>query len=80
MTSTAILPTFLRGCADEDIKVQPFMLRRVADELERLTSLLTEVADHFDPEGLLGVESLRGWRDIYDDLVPFRSDSGRTES
>ena len=34
--TVAILPRFLRGCADEGITVQPFMLRKVADEMDRL--------------------------------------------
>lgn len=30
------LPAFLRACADEDVKVQPFVLRNVADLIDRL--------------------------------------------
>lgn len=66
------------GCVPEECgdKMVATIANDAADEIEALRSLLTEIADHFDPEGLLGVESVRGWRDIYDDLVPFRSDSG----
>ena len=44
-------------------------------ERQRLRCLLTEIADHFDPDGLLAVDSTRGWQDIYADLIEFRSDS-----
>lgn len=43
--------------------------RRDAD----MRRLLVEVADHFDPEGIAGVDSVRGWRDIEADLAKYRT-------
>lgn len=60
---------YLRSLPDGSLTQQEVAV--LCNEIERLTLVIREVADHFDPMG--AANQLRGWREIEADLVQYRT-------